>query len=146
MQDNYRNPLAHARRGLKIKQSPHGHFFMASSHCILHLCRLCVRPRLMRSRRHCHCKWPLAEEYQNNSISQISGKNSCMRKQTRHSFCHRAPPLTVKNAGYEARVAHITNYCVHLPYSTKLSRSKIFVYFTNWIAFVTKFFVKCAVA
>ena len=31
----------------KLKQSLHGHFSMASSYCILRLCRLCVRPRLM---------------------------------------------------------------------------------------------------
>ena len=43
----------------EVKQSPHGHFSMASSHCILRLCRLGVRPRLMRTHRHCHCKWPL---------------------------------------------------------------------------------------
>ena len=43
----------------KVKQSPQGHFSMASSDCILNLCRLCVRPRLMRTRHHYHCKWPL---------------------------------------------------------------------------------------
>ena len=30
-----------------------------SRHCILHLCRLYVRPRLMITRCLCHCKWPL---------------------------------------------------------------------------------------
>ena len=39
--------------------SPHGHFSMASSHRIPRLCRLCVRPRLMRTRHHCHWKQPL---------------------------------------------------------------------------------------
>ena len=63
---------------------------MASTHCILHLCRLCVRPRLMHL---CLCKWPLrgrilkamripyTEEYQNNTVSQISGKILRMHKQ-----------------------------------------------------------------
>ena len=46
----------------------------------------------MRTRRHCHCNWPLhgnnmamynsyAEEYQDNIVSQITGKISLMRKQ-----------------------------------------------------------------
>ena len=79
----------------KVKQSPHVHLSMASSHCILHLCRLCIRPRLMRTHRHCPCKWPYVEEYQNNTVmhnpyaeecqnnmvSQISGKILRMRKQ-----------------------------------------------------------------
>ena len=50
---------SHRISSQKYCESPHGHCSMASSHCILCLCRLCVRPRLMRSHHHCHCKWPI---------------------------------------------------------------------------------------
>ena len=56
----------------KVKQSPHGHFSMASSHHILRLRRLYT---VIAS---CH----YVEEYQNNTVSQISGKicddNHCL--------------------------------------------------------------------
>ena len=68
---------------------------MASSHCILHLCRQCVRPRLMRTivtvtaighyteeyQNNTAIHNPYAEEYQDNMVSQITGKISLMRKQ-----------------------------------------------------------------
>ena len=53
---------------------------MAYSHCIIRLGRLCVRPRLMRFRVTVTASVHYTEEYQNNMVSQISGKISRMRK------------------------------------------------------------------
>ena len=65
--------IHHCGVKVKVKQSPHGHFSIASSHCILRLCRLCIRSRLMRAHCHCHCKWPYVEEYQISQFPRFLG-------------------------------------------------------------------------
>ena len=67
---------------------------MASSHCILRLCRLFVRPRPMRTRRHkvaimlknTKITWLciiLMRKNAQNTVFQVSGKISSMHKQLR---------------------------------------------------------------
>ena len=72
---------------------------MASSHCILCLCRLYVRPRLMKTRHHCHCKWPLH--------GRIPKKPWFLRFLGKFCACtngwNQAFFLPSVNTGYEAR-------------------------------------------
>ena len=82
---------------------------MASSNCILCLCRLCIRPRLMRPRHLCLCKWLLCGRIlkkhgyaysihgKNNTVSQILGNFAHVQMvESRRSF---RPSV---NARYEA--------------------------------------------
>ena len=81
----------------RVKQSPHGHFFMTFSQCILQLCTY----RLYISQRW----WELViivseiytEECQNNTISSDFWEILCMRKQLKAGILSIAtPPLSVK--------------------------------------------------
>ena len=127
----------------KVNHSPHGHFSMASSHCIIHLCRLYVRPRLMRTRCHCHCKWPLRGR-KNTIITQLCIIH--MRKNTKITWFPRFlgkfhacangwnqaffPPSV--NVGYEARsfgtlYTTVIELCDHIEPLSKNQRADSFL-------------------